>query len=230
VVVQPSLGIAQVKPGQAANYVIWVWAAGRSSSGVVVRIQAAGAGVGAPHFTLCPGGSGSTCQVGGVSVSQTDELAASFDVGSGAPVGGRVELTATASAAGARSSSAWATMVVVSPASPALTSGQATTALALGSAGGDFPPLVNMPGVTPVNPTTLFPSVSPGAGSGHNPASAARHKPAEAVTTAATFPLGPLLSGGQLTGLTVLLGAIVIVFTRLSLRTRRPPDRTGKPQ
>jgi hypothetical protein len=119
---------------------------------------------------------------------------------------------------------------VVSPASPALTSGQATSALTLGSAGGDFPPLVNMPGVTPVNPTTLFPSVSPGAGSGHNPASPARHKPAEAVTTAATFPLGPLLSGGQLTGLTVLLGAIVIVFTRLSLRTRRPPDRTGKPQ
>jgi hypothetical protein len=49
-----------------------------------------------------------------------------------------------------------------------------------------------------------------------------------AVTASATVPLDSRLIGGQLAGLAVLAGAIVIAIARLSLRTPRPQDGPGK--
>jgi hypothetical protein len=96
----------------------------------------------------------------------------------------------------------------------------------LGSAGAGETPLVNVPGVSPVNPTGLFPTVSPGSGSGTQ---GAKGKRIEAVTTAATTPLDTLIPG-QIVGLALLIGAIALAFVRFSLRTSPPSDSQGKSQ
>jgi outer membrane biosynthesis protein TonB len=96
-----------------------------------------------------------------------------------------------------------------------------------GSAVGDDMPLVNLPGVSPVNPTGLFPTVSPGSGSGSNAGGKDKH--IDAVTTAATTPLETLIPG-QVVGLAVLVGAIALAFVRFSLRIPQPPDSQGKPE
>jgi hypothetical protein len=100
-------------------------------------------------------------------------------------------------------------------------------ALDLGSVGdggaGGTPPLVNVPGFAPENPTGLFPTVSPG--SGANPGAKGKH--IEAVTTAATTPLDTLIPG-QVVGLAVLVGAISLAFVRFSLRTPQPSGSGGK--
>jgi hypothetical protein len=99
---------------------------------------------------------------------------------------------------------------------------------------GGVPPLLSLPGVTPVNPTSLFPAVSPGSGSGASSPNRARDgsrsKHIDAVTTASTVPLGGLTIGGQLAGLAVLLGAIVLAYVRFSLRGSRPSDSPGSPE
>jgi hypothetical protein len=99
--------------------------------------------------------------------------------------------------------------------------------LNLGSPGGDDTPLVNVPGVSAVNPTGLFPTVSPGSGSGST--AGGKGKRIEAVTTAATTPLDTLIPG-QVLGLAVLVGAIALAFVRFSLRTPPPSDSQGKSQ
>jgi hypothetical protein len=104
-------------------------------------------------------------------------------------------------------------------------SGSNAGALNPGSAGAGETPLVNVPGVSPVNPTGLFPTVSPGSGS----APGAKGKRIEAVTTAATTPLDTLIPG-QVVGLAVLIGAIALAFVRFSLRTSPPSDSQGKSQ
>jgi hypothetical protein len=93
-----------------------------------------------------------------------------------------------------------------------------------GSGGGDAP-LVNVPGVSPQNPTGLFPTVSPGSGSN----TGGRGKRIDAVTTAATTPLDTLIPG-QVVGLAILIGAIALAFVRFSLRTPPPSDSQGKSQ
>jgi hypothetical protein len=227
--VQPSS--STVRPGQTASYAIWVWAAGQASNAAVVQIQAVQAiGVTGPRFTVCPSAGRTSCSVGSLSVYQSDELAASVSVGSQAVGGERLELTATVSAAGASSSSASAVVDVITP-TAADPSGQLSpTALALGSAGGDFPPLLNLPGVSPVNPTALFPSVSPRSGSGGGrPPASGRRSHIEAVTTGAVLPMDTLI-GAQVFGLAVLVGAVAIVFVRISLRVPRPSGGPDKPQ
>jgi hypothetical protein len=94
--------------------------------------------------------------------------------------------------------------------------------LGQGSAGDDTP-LVNVPGFAPVDPTGLFPTVSPGSGS--NPGG--KGKRIDAVTTAATTPLDTLIPG-QAAGLAVLVGAIALAFVRFSLRTPQPSGSSGK--
>jgi hypothetical protein len=97
-------------------------------------------------------------------------------------------------------------------------------ALDAGSTGGGDTPLVNVPAISPENPTGLFPTVSPGSGSN----SGGKDKRIDAVTTAATTPLDTLIPG-QVVGLAVLIGAIALAFVRFSLRTP-PSDGSGKPQ
>jgi hypothetical protein len=104
--------------------------------------------------------------------------------------------------------------------------GSGVGAPGLGSAGGGATPLVNVPGISPENPTGLFPTVGPGSGSGSNPG---KGKRIEAVTTAATTPLDTLIPG-QVVGLAVLIGAIALAFVRFSLRTSPPSDSKGKSQ
>jgi hypothetical protein len=211
-------GSADVQPGHTASYAIWVWAVGASAAGADVRIQASEAtDVTGPTFTVCPHVSGATCSVGSLSTTRSDELAADIRVGSQAPGGDRVVLTATATAHGARTGSASAALEVVTPTPGDRTGLLSDTALELGSAGGDYPPLVDYPGVTPVNPTTLFPTVSPGRQ--HHGRRAGRFG---AVTTAAVTPLGSLMLSGQVLGLAVLAGALALAFVRFSLRTPQP--------
>jgi hypothetical protein len=96
-------------------------------------------------------------------------------------------------------------------------------ALDLSEAGAGQTPLVNVPGISAVDPSGLFPTVSPGPGS--SPGS--KGKRIEAVTTAATTPLDTLIPG-QVVGLAVLVGAIGLAFVRFSLRTSPPSDSQEK--
>jgi hypothetical protein len=223
-----------VRPGQMASYAIWLWAAGRASSAAVVQIRAAQAfGVTGPRFSLCPSAASTSCPVGSLSVNQSDEVVAGVGVGSLAIGGERLVLTATVSAAGVASASASAVIDVITP-TPGDPNGKLTpTALALGLAGGDFPPLLSLPGVTPVNPTALFPSVSPGSGSGagshRRPAGASRGR-VEAAAVGAVAPMSTLI-GGQVIGLAVLVGALAIAFVRIRRRNPAPaggPDQPGR--
>ena len=104
-------------------------------------------------------------------------------------------------------------------------SGSGLGAQDLGSAGGGTTPLVNVPGVSPQDPTGLFPTVSPGSGSN----AAGKGKRIDAVTTAATTPLDTLIPG-QVVGLALLIGAIALAFVRFSLRTSPQSDSKGKSQ
>jgi hypothetical protein len=231
VAVQPSS--STIRPGQTASYAIWVWAAGRASNAAVVQLQAAQAfGVTGPRFTACPSGASASCSVGSLSVNQADELTASISVGSQAIGGERLVLTATVSAAGVGSATASAAIDVITP-TPGDPSGKLTpTALALGQPGGNLPPFLSLPGVTPVNPTSLFPSVSPGSGSGsrsHPPLAGSRRSHFEAVTTGAVASMDTVI-GGQVIGLAVLAGALAIVFVRVSLRVTAPSGGPGQPQ
>jgi hypothetical protein len=219
VVLQAFSGSGHVRPGQTASYAIWVWAVGAPARGADVRVQASTAtDITGPRFTVCPHGSGATCPVGSLSASRSDEVAAGVGVGSQAPGGDRVVLTATATAHGARAGSASAALEVFAPSAGNPTGLASDTALELGSAGGDYPPLLSYPGVTPVNPTTLFPTVSPGPGSGRHHGGRATG----AVTTAAVTPLGSIMLSGQVLGLAVLAGAVALAFIRFSMRTPQP--------
>jgi hypothetical protein len=95
---------------------------------------------------------------------------------------------------------------------------------------GGVPPLLSLPG----SPASLFPTVSPGAGSGvpslNQAPDGRRTRHIDAVTTASTVPLGGLTIAGQLAGLVVLVGAIVLAYVRFSLRGSKPPDSPGNPQ
>jgi len=214
----------QIRPGQVAGFAILVWSSGRPSGPASVSIRGSSAfDTTSPSFNGCRGGS--ACSVGDLSQSRAEELTASSNVGSEALGGERLGLTATVSARGAYSGSASATIAVITPSASDPSGLLSDTALELGSAGGDYPPLLNLPGVTPVNPTSLFPTVSPGGKglrSGHRP------KHIDAVNTAAVVPLGPLTLGGQLIGLAVLVGALALAFIRFSLRTPRPSSGQSK--
>jgi hypothetical protein len=215
-------GSGDIQPGQTASYAIWVWAVGAPAVGADVRVQTSEAtDVTAPSFTVCPRASGSTCSVGNLSTSRSEEVDAHVGVGSQAPGGDHVVLTATATARGARSGSASAAFDVFAPTASDPNGLLSDTALELGTMGGDYPPLVNEPGVTPVNPTTLFPTVSPGSGGSGRLAAGRAAKHLSAVTTAATTPLGTLISG-QVLGLAVLAGAVALAFIRFSLRAPQP--------
>ncbi len=237
VLVQPFVSSAQVHPGQTASFAIWVWSATKVSDSVTVQVQIRKLEHAyAPRFTVCRAASGSSCSVGPLPAAQSDELEASVPIGSHAAVGGRVDLTATATAADAHYGDASGTITLVAAASATPSPTSSTSAgvpvtLPPVSVGGNDTGIGT--GVTPTDPAGLFPTVSPGPGSSSPgglglPPATKPHAHVRAVTASATVPLDSRLIGGQLAGLAVLAGAIVIAIARLSLRTPRPQDGPGK--
>jgi hypothetical protein len=215
---------SQVKPGQIANFAIWVWSAKAPSLGVNVTIKVAlAAYVGALRFTVCPVIDGTTCKLGNLPTGQADELQVRVRVGAKAAPGEQVQLTAKATAKGAKSFAGSATDVVIalptaqpSPTSPTVTLPPTS-----------LPPIAGT-GVIPSNPSGLFPTVGPATPTpSASPLGLPQVRPRHslhAADAAATVPLDTRLIGAQLAGLAVLAGAVALAIARLSLRRPKPPE------
>ena len=182
--------------------------------------------VDAPHFTVCPNSGGSTCSLGAVAAGQADELQATSYVHRAATSGEQIELTAAASGRNTLSYNASGTIQVVwagqSP-NPGTTPPSTTVTL---------PPVTLPPGTGSAGggANGLFPTISPSPGSSSGSGSgvtfpSAHKQRARVATAAAIVPLDPRLIGGQLAGLAVLAGAIMIAIARLSLR--KPRTQSG---
>ncbi|HEY2076684.1 MAG TPA: hypothetical protein VGH53_10135 [Streptosporangiaceae bacterium] len=223
--IQPLSGGGEVKPGHTATFVIWVWSTKATSRAVSVRASTRGGRyVGAPTFTVCPDPKGARCPVGNLPVGQATELRASVPVRSTATVGGHVRISADAIASGARSFSGTASDVVVAanatiPSSPTISLPPGTSL-----------PAISGTGVSPTNPSGLFPTVqaspTPSTGSPVLPSPKPRAV-LRAADAASTVPVDARLIGGQLAGLAVLAGAVTIAIARLSLRAPKPQDTTN---
>jgi fibronectin type 3 domain-containing protein len=205
-----------VTAGSTASFVVWVWSTGADSSNVSVAASLSSASfLGAPSFAICPSASGATCTIASLPVGQVYELLASVPVSAAAPVATPVAFTAQASASGALSFSASATEVVAA----------ASTAAPLPSSSSAVPPLLSLPpipgtGVSAINPSELFPTVSP-TGSGTVSLPGARSRSGvHATVVSSAVPIDTRLIGAQLIGLAVLAGAVTIAIMRLSLRRR----------
>jgi hypothetical protein len=212
-------GTTTVTAGGTASFVVWVWSTGADSSNVsVVASLSSTSFLGTPSFAICPSASGATCKIASLPVGQVFELLASVPVSVAAPPATRVAFTATASASGALSFSAPATEVVA----------MASTGTTLPSSSSVEPPLVALPpipgtSVAPVNPSGLFPTVSPSPDTGTLGLPAARSRSGlHATVVSSTVPIDARLIGAQLVGLAVLAGAVTIAIMRLSLRRRLP--------
>jgi hypothetical protein len=161
----------------------------------------------------------------------SDELQVSVKVRKSATPGEQVKLTASATATGAVGAQASASAVTITAPAPSTSTG---TTPPPGSAlpPVSLPPLPDL-GISPSNPSGLFPTVSPGASTSPSPSpqatATAGHARVHVVTAAATVPLSPRLIGGQLAGLVVLASAVGIAIARLSLRAPRPQDGTDAP-
>ena len=165
-------------------------------------------------------------------MGQADELQVSVRVGKQATAGEKVQLTAKASATKSLSYTDSAADTVSATAAPSPTT---TT-----PAGGVTLPPVTLPpltgtGVSPSDPSGLFPTVgpspSPSTSSPLGLPPVKPHKTVRIADAAATVPLDSHLIGGQLVGLAVLIGAVVLAIARLSLRTPKPAEdkNAGKP-
>ncbi len=179
--------------------------------------------LGAPTFAVCPVAHGKTCKLGDLPSGQADELEAGVPVKAKAALGEQVQLTAKATAKGAKSFSASATdVVVVSP--PSSTAPQLSP-----------PPTLPPTNLAPIsgtgssqgNASNLFPTVTPTPSSPSSlglPSVKPKRASVRVTDAADTVPLDPRLIGGQLAGLAVLAGGIAIAIARLSLRTPKPQD------
>jgi hypothetical protein len=181
--------------------------------------------LGKPSFSVCPDADGQTCKLGNMPAAQADELEAGVPVKAKAALGEQVQLTAKATAKGAKSFSASATDVVVVSPPPNTSTPQPSPLPTLSPS--TLQPTTGT-GQSTGNPSDLFPTVSPSPSSSPSSLGLPSVKPkrtAASVTDAAdTVPLDPRLIGGQLAGLAVLAGGIAIAIARLSLRTPRPQD------
>jgi len=226
--VQSLSGSAQVKAGQTAGFVVWVWSTGGASSSVTVTAKVATAkNIGAPKFTVCPQASGATCTLGTLPASQADELQAASVVAPHATSTEHVVLTATATGKNASSDTATGSLAV--------TAGTPTGTTSPPGVGGQSFPTEPLPPLSLIpdplggaaNPAGLFPTVAPSASSpsiGFPPARKQASHSSRAETASSIVPLDPRLIGGQLAGLAVLATAIAIAIARLSLRRSRPQD------
>ena len=109
--------------------------------------------IGPAKFSVCPDAKGSTCDVGVLATDQVDELQATVKVGSFATLGELVEISAKATGADALSFTGSARDKVVEP-SAKIPSSTVT-----------IPAQQNLPsipgtGVSPADPSGLFPTVS----------------------------------------------------------------------
>jgi hypothetical protein len=176
--------------------------------------------IGPAKFSVCPDPKASTCDVGVLATDQLDELQATVKVGSFATLGELVEISAKATGTGALSFTGSARDKVVEP-SASIPSSTVT-----------IPAQENLPtipgtGVSPADPSGLFPTVSvsptPSAVSPSVRTTKPR-APFHAADAAATVPVDDRLIGGQLAGLAVLAGAVAMAIARLSLRTPKPQE------
>lgn len=162
-------------------------------------------------------------------VGQAYELQVTVKVQSDATAGEHVHLSAEASASGATSFTGSAVTAVVTATGTATTSPDPASTVGL-PAPATLPPITGT-GVSPTDPTGLFPTVgaSPSPGSTSLGLPRARHRPRlHAADAASTVPLDSRLIGAQLAGLAVLAGAVTIAVARLSLRTQKPRDDASK--
>ncbi len=188
--------------------------------------------VGSPRFSVCPAARREQCKLGDLPTGQADELQVGVKVQAKAALGEQVQLTAKASAKGAKSFDGSATDMVVASSTGGTTT-TPTTPVTLPPT--SLPPISGT-GVSSGNPSSLFPTVGPAPSSspsaGPGSLGLPQVKPKKTVhvaDVAATVPLDPRLIGGQLAGLAVLAGAVVIAIARLSLRTPKPgDDKTGQ--
>jgi hypothetical protein len=176
----------------------------------------------APSFTVCPVTDGRTCKVGNLPVGQADELQAAVKVQAKAAHGEHVQISARATARGALSFTGSATDVVTVP-----TPTSSPTVPVITLPAPETLPTIPGTGISPTNPSGLFPTVQATASPSGNSLGLPRAKPRSslhAADAAATVPVGGRLIGGQLAGLAVLAGAVTIAIARLSLRTPKPQD------
>lgn len=222
--VQPFPASGQVRPGSVANFVVWVWSKNAQSNGVTVTLHVAPAtGVQSPTFAVCPEIGSASCKMGNVATGLADELQVAVKVGNKATVGEHVLLTAKATATNSKPMSGSAADVVVAVLS---------TSPGTGVPGAGQLPPVSLPpipglGSSASNPSGLFPTIGPSGSPSTSPLGLPPVKPHKAVRVteaAATVPLDSHLIGGQLAGLAVLAGAVVIAITRLSLRTPKTAE------
>lgn len=227
--VQPFSAASRVKPGKVASFAVWVWSTKATGRAVTVKVSVAAAtGVHAPAFTVCPAPSRATCKMGNVPTGQADELQVAVRVGKQAVLGEQVQLTAKVSATKAKGFTGSATDVVAAATTSATAPG--TSPLT----GGALPPVTLPPipgdGVSPGDPSGLFPTVGPAPSASTTPLglpSVKPHKTVRVTDAAATVPLDSRLIGGQLAGLAVLAGAVVLAIARLSLRSPKPAEDKG---
>ncbi|MBO0837899.1 MAG: hypothetical protein J2P28_20615, partial [Actinobacteria bacterium] len=217
VMVQSYPSIASATAGGTASFVVWVWSLKAASSNVsVVGSIAASSFVGSPSFTICPSISGATCILKSLPLGQVYELLASAPLSTTAPLAGHVIFSAKATASGALPFTASATDVVVAASNATLPPFSSSS----------VPPLLGLPpipgtSVRAMNPSDLFPTVSPSPGSGTIGLPHARHRPpVHATVLSSTVPVDARLIGAQIAGLAVLAGAVAIAITQLSLRRK----------
>jgi hypothetical protein len=177
--------------------------------------------IGPAKFTVCPDAKASTCDIGVLAASQVDELQATVKVGKFATLGELVEISAKATGANALSFTGSARDKVVEP-SAKIPSSTVT-----------IPAQQNLPsipgtGVSPADPSGLFPTVGASPTPTVGSPSVRPAKPRTALHTAAdvaaTVPIDDRLIGGQLAGLAVLAGAVAMAIARLSLRAPKPQE------
>lgn len=154
-----------------------------------------------------------------------DELRVAVKIGSRAAVSGHVKLTSKVSGHGAKSFTGSASDTVVAA---TVNPGPTISLPAPGKL-----PAISGTGVSPTDPSGLFPTVS--ATPTPTPSNVGLptvkpHRFAKATEDAATVPLDAKLIGGQLAGLAVLAGAVTIAIARLSLRTRQPQPQGAQAQ
>jgi hypothetical protein len=213
---------AGVRPGHKASYAIWVWSTGGTGNRVSVVISVGRAKyVKSPKYTICPTATGDSCSLGSLPVGQADELQAVVKVGHKAALGEQAELIAHVTGRKDLGFRAAATTLVLAPVTPSTSISPST-----------IPPvtLPAIPGTSPTNPSALFPTVSPSAGT-PDPVHSSPARHARLATAANATPLDSRFIGGQLAGLAVLAGAITIAIARLSLRPAKPlPAQQGTGQ
>jgi hypothetical protein len=231
---------SSIKRGQNAAFVVAVSTENGSATGVTVTLTAQPASQ-TPTFTsgCAKGDTTATCNVGSVSASQPVDLQAQIPVAADATSVSSVQLTATASVvttltwtqpSAAQSVAVTAASATAAAASPAKSSSSASGTPAAVLPLGPLPDLNNVSSslIGAGNVAGLFPAISPSASPSPSPGTQAQRgrQNGDAAPVSDTSALAPVLSA-QIAGLIALAVAIFLTVTRLSLRRRVRPDKSG---